>query len=371
MVDRDAGYRGGQASKGTEGSRFRHWSRRMGAALARDEVRVPLQTTGAVLLAFGATFFMGSENLTWGVFSALFVVQASIGGTVSTALYRMGGAALGAALGVAAVMIPGEGVPGMLLSLVAGVGAMSLISTRWPDMAYGLVTVTIIIVAPDLYLIEGAMEKVLTIAIGSACGMVAALAVFPVSARRRAHRHLAEALRACGDLLDDCMQRLIHGKEGKDREIEARISEHLYKARTMASQARAERAPLAPARVAAQDIVEEAETFRSTLTLIDRFSVQPLPEEVHDATRERLMEFSNQAREQLEELAKAIAARTGCEALDLHTSFDRFCECAEESAAQNDMPQYDRERVFAIKQACETLLDNLEHLCARINEQYG
>jgi len=182
---------------------------RLKILLASDEHRVSVQTTAAVLLAFVATLFMGRENMSWGVFSALFVVQASVGGTVSSGLERVAGAILGAAVGVLAVLLPIDGLMGTLVSLLIGVSVMSLVSARWPKLAYGLVTVTIIIVAPDFYVVEGAMEKIAAIGIGSACGVAAALAVFPVSARRRADRHLAEALRGCGRLLDEyfrCMQ---------------------------------------------------------------------------------------------------------------------------------------------------------------------
>lgn len=221
---------------------------RLKILLASDEHRVSVQTTAAVLLAFVATLFMGRENMSWGVFSALFVVQASVGGTVSSGLERVAGAILGAAVGVLAVLLPIDGLMGTLVSLLIGVSVMSLVSARWPKLAYGLVTVTIIIVAPDFYVVEGAMEKIAAIGIGSACGVAAALAVFPVSARRRADRHLAEALRGCGRLLDEyfrCMQ----SNDNKDdvAKADADVSHALRRARDMSRQARAERAPMTPA----------------------------------------------------------------------------------------------------------------------------
>src|SRR5690625_2813202 len=98
---------------------------RFKSMLASDEHRVAVQTTAAVLMAFVAILFMGRENMTWGVFSALFVVQASVGGTLRTGLERVLGAVLGAALGVAAVLLPLDGLVGTLIALFIGVSIMS------------------------------------------------------------------------------------------------------------------------------------------------------------------------------------------------------------------------------------------------------
>lgn len=351
--------------------------KRLAALLARDEVRVPLQTTGAVLLAFGAGSFLGAENMSWAVFSALFVVQASVGGTVSSALYRMAGAALGAAVGVAAVMLPGSGISGMLLSLVTGVALMSLAAARWPNLAYGLVTVTIIIVAPDLYLLEGAMEKILAIAIGSVCGMAAAIAVFPVSARRRADQHLSDALRACGRLLDECVTCLVDGEARKGNEADADVSQYLSRAREMSRQARAEQSPVAVPRDMAShnteiELLDEVERFRYTLTLIDRFSDSTLPEPSREGLREELGQLSGAANEQIDRLADSIVARTSCENTpDVEERFNDFCTRVEQSLHEADILQADRERLIAIKEACGAMRNNLTRLCEQVSAKYG
>lgn len=341
-------------------------------ALTSDEYRVPLQTTAAVLLAFGATFFMGTDNMSWGVFSALFVVQASIGGTISTGLQRIAGAVLGAVLGVGAVLLPGNGIAGTLISLVVGVGSMSLVSVRWPQLAYGLVTVTIIIVAPDFYVVEGALEKIAAIGIGSLCGMVAAVSVLPVSARRQAEQHLSQALRACGRLLDECVHCLVDGQEHKAYDADADISYALSRARDMSNQAQAERASIAPSRVPPFGLFGEVERFRYTLTLIDRFSDHALPEELRHEYGEGLRAWSEAVNLQIVHLADAIVARTSCEPVpDFEECFARLCKGVDEALQHHGMRQADRERLIAVKEACAAMLQNLRRLCERVSEQYG
>ena len=166
---------------------------RIKAALERDEFRISIQTAGAVLLAYGVMIFFDLPELTWGAFSALFVVQASIGGTIGTALTRVLGALIGAVIALALVALWDMEGWHVFVSLFFGVVSMSLITARWPALSYGLVTVTIVIVTPDFYAVEAAIEKMVAIAIGSACGMVAAIILMPVTARRSADEHLATA----------------------------------------------------------------------------------------------------------------------------------------------------------------------------------
>lgn len=344
---------------------------RLKIMLASDEHRVSVQTTAGVLLAFGATLFMGRENMSWGVFSALFVVQASVGGTVSMALERIAGAVLGAAVGVAAVLLPVEGLLGTLISLLLGVSIMSLLTARWPKLGYGLVTVTIIIVAPDFYVVEGALEKIAAIGIGSVCGMIAALAVFPVSARRRAEYHLSQALLACGRLIDEYIQRLFE-EEVKEGDADADISVALTRARDMSRQAQAERTPMSRPDGSHFELLSEVERFRYTLTLIDRFSTGALPRGLRDGTRDVMYELGAAVNQQMEQLAEAVINRAPCEPVaEVTTCFERLCSDVDRALAHNGMGQADHERLIAIKEAYAAMLQNLKRLCDRFGEQYG
>lgn len=57
--------------------------------LGRDGVRLPLQTVGAVLLAYAWMTWQRMPDVAWGAFSALFVVRATIEGTVTEAIARI------------------------------------------------------------------------------------------------------------------------------------------------------------------------------------------------------------------------------------------------------------------------------------------
>src|SRR5690606_24061760 len=248
--------------------------RRISARLQPDEVRIPIQTASAVLMAYLATSFMDKEDVSWGVFSALFVVQASIGGTIGAALGRIAGAVLGAVIAVALVMLLGTDEDwGTPVALLAGVGLMSFLAAKWPVLAYGLVTVAVISVAPDFHVVEGAFRKVLAIAIGSVCGMVAAFAVLPVLARRTEQQFLAAALRHCGTYILECAACLARDKQCKDKTRLSTIQSSIERARLMSREARIEeRTPAMGLSPFCHTLLLEIERFAYTLTLVDRFS---------------------------------------------------------------------------------------------------
>ena len=167
----------------------------------RDDIRVPLQTVVAVILAYVVSRFAQISDISWAVFSALFVVQASLGGTLGSAMDRVFGALVGALLGSGLVwlMVQFELPPS--IPLVVGVGAMSLISVYRPALSYGLVTVTILTVTPELQMFEGALAKVWAIALGSLSAALAGAIVLPVSSRKRANQDLADTVLAMNELL--------------------------------------------------------------------------------------------------------------------------------------------------------------------------
>jgi len=174
----------------------------------RDELRTTVQTVVAVVLSFFIMQLLPLETVTWAVFSALFVIQASVGGTVGTALWRTAGAFSGAALAVFLIALIGSDHIVMVLSV--GVVIMSLLTIRWPSLSYGLVTVSIIAVTPDIGLIEEALEKSIAVTIGSACAVLASMIAFPLSARRRAANELGDALCSAASFIDVAADRLIN-----------------------------------------------------------------------------------------------------------------------------------------------------------------
>ena len=341
------------------------------ARLQQDEVRVPIQTTSAVLMAYLATSFIDRENVSWGVFSALFVVQASIGGTISAALGRIAGAILGAIIAVVLVTLFGDENWGTVIALLAGVGLMSFLTAKWPMLAYGLVTVTIIAVAPDIYVVEGAFKKVLTIVIGSICGMIAAFAVLPVLARRTEQEYLAEALRSCGTYIRECTVCLVGDKPDKDKKAQDVIQRSIERARTMAREARVEdKTPTMGFSPFSKSLLPEIERFGYTLTLLDRFSDKPISESLCQAHKKALLALASMLKICLENIADAIVAGKACEEIDdAWDAYNAFAGRVDESIEQEQLSIEDKQRIMSIKEAYGSVLSNMTELTRQLRCQ--
>lgn len=337
--------------------------------LLHEDVRIPVQTASAVLLAYIASSVVDPANVSWGVFSALFVVQASIGGTVGAAFGRMAGAILGAIVAVLLVVVLGDGGWRSALALVISVGLMSVLTVRWPILAYGLVTATIIVVAPGFALVEDAVKKVLAIVIGSTCGMVAAFAVLPVSACRSEQEYLAAALRACGDFIVDCSRCLVDGKAGKDGNADRPILKALEGARDMSRQARIEeRSPVMRPVAIVETLLPEVERFRYTLTLLDRFSDAPISGEPQDRLKAALMSLAEKMRQWLGDMATALEAGKGCNNMaELWQQYKEFSDQIDGAVDQGPLQAADKERLLALKSAFYSVLSNMTSLTEQTN----
>lgn len=342
--------------------------KRMRTSLQQDEVRIPIQTAFAVLMAYFATSFMDPENISWGVFSALFVVQASIGGTISAALGRIAGAILGAIIAVALVKLFGESGWGTVIALLVGVSLMSFLTAKWPLLAYGLVTVTIIAVSPDFYVAEGALKKVLAIAVGSTCGMVAAFAVFPVLARRTQQEYLAAALRSCGAYTLECTECLVGDKTDKDRTAQDVIQRSIERANLMAREARIEdKTPTMGTSPFSRTLLPEIERFGYTLTLIDRFSDKPMSEALCGVHKKALLELAATVKVNLERMADAVEAGEGCQEIDdAWQAYKAFSERVDEAIEHERLPIEDKEHMMSIKGAYGSVLSNMTELVRQV-----
>lgn len=339
--------------------------------LQPDEVRIPIQTAAAVLIAYFATSFMETEEVSWGVFSALFVVQASIGGTIGAALGRIAGAILGAIIAVALVMLLGVGGWGKLTALLAGVGLMSFLTAKWPNLAYGLVTVTIITVAPDFQVIEGAFRKVLAIAIGSTCGMIAAFAVMPVRARRTEQEYLAAVLRSCGTHVLECTACLVHDRENKDRKALDTIQHSIERARAMAREARIEeRTPAMGFSPFSHTLGSAIERFAYTLTLVDRFSDNPISETLCRDHKEALLKLSDTVKTCLDKIADAVENGASCEHCDdVWDVYQALETRVNASVKESQLSDEDREQIVSIKRAYRSVLSSLADLAQEVQEE--
>lgn len=266
-----------------------------------EPLRLSIQTAVAVSAAYLIARVLQLPEPSWAVFSALFVLQASVGGTITNVIHRIIGGVVGLLIGLACLYILGTGGWRTVLGLVISVGSMTLISARWPSLGYGLVTVAILVVAPGYDLVEDALVKAVLISIGSVCGALAAITVFPATAHRRASHHLGRAIERCGELLAASMR----GSQSELPSIHAAIERELNSARGMLSQSR-QRDRVGVAAIPNLALLPQVDRLWYTLALADRLSGRKLgkPEDKH--LRACLESASEANCRYLRELGKAV-----------------------------------------------------------------
>lgn len=288
-------------------------SGRLFHALARrlrltHPLRIAVQTAGGAAVAFAAAKGLGITDVSWVVFSAVFVVQSSLGGTIRSAVSRMAGGGAGLLIGLIGIFMLGSGGWSTFLGLVGGVAAMSALSAVRPGLSYGLVTVTMLVLAPGVEVVEGSLMKAGEIALGTLCGAAAAAAVMPRAAHRQVDRHLADALDAISQYIGQESHQL-GGRRTGHRLGRAVVETHLAQARDMLGQSQPRLRVTGAAVRARDELRREIERFWHEVVLLDQLA-DPFPNlEMPSEMREPLEHLTGESAERLRRVGVCIASR--------------------------------------------------------------
>ncbi|WP_119461246.1 FUSC family protein [Rhodospirillaceae bacterium SYSU D60014] len=342
----------------------------------RRPVRLAIQTGLAGLATFAIGHALGVSELSWAVISALFVVQASIGGTLAAAAGRIIGAALGAVLGLAWMLAGGtETIFLTGLGIVLAGATTAYISGIKPTLRYGAVTSAIIILSPSSDPFAQAWHYAAAIGLGVVIGTLASVLVFPWSARRGVDEELGRAVRRCGDLLAACLGALMGRDANKLAPIHSDIRQALGDAQAAAGPSRKERLRRASNAPEPEALIRAVERLWHALLLIDRTDTGPLPE----APRRRLEPYLEAATEAccayLADLGEAIASGDRPDPPELvHQRLEALQAALEEIRRERvtvPLPGQEAERVFTLIFAFDQLNQDIADLArlhtARLN----
>nr|CAD6630543.1 FUSC family protein [arsenite-oxidising bacterium NT-25] len=269
--------------------------------------RLAVQTGGGAALAYLTAKAAGVPEPSWSVISALFVIQASLGGTIRSALSRLMGGAVGLALGLATIFLIGNGGSTTVLGLTIGVAMMAALAAIMPNLSYGLVTVTILTLAPGVEVIEGALVKAVEITLGSLCGAATAAAVMPRPAHRLVDDNLADALEAAADLVAADLRSIASTADAEQGRCRDRMEQALSQSRTLLRQSRPQLRPTGEAVKARAAMRSEIERFWYGLRFLDHLTeplraarlpkeAMDLVEELGEAVRDRLLHLAESMR---------------------------------------------------------------------------
>jgi uncharacterized membrane protein YccC len=176
------------------------------------------------------------------VFTALIIVQGSVGGTLAAGLDRFIGTLAGAVLG-AAVALTGEfwHVPQVLLLLLA-VAPVALLAAIRPSFRIAPVTAAILLLTTpsNASPIISAMDRVVEIALGTIIGVIVSIFVLPSRARRICLERSAEMLNLLAQVLVLHLQPPDPAKLDEIERFNQRVRAELAKVEAAAEEARRE-----------------------------------------------------------------------------------------------------------------------------------
>ena len=345
---------------------FTRMRQQLTALLAdREPLRLTIQTTLAVAAAYVLALVLRLPDPSWSVFSAIFVLQASVGGTISTAIDRVLGALIGMVVGLVCLATIGFGEWRTLVSLAVSVGIMAMISGYRPRYSYGLVAVAMLVVAPDFEMVEGALLRAAAIALGSVCGAVAGAVIMPVHAHQRARYHLGLAVGYCGDLLNASMGRARSGEEADLVSIHESVAGELKKAQEMMDQSR-KRAEANGRPTRNRRVHRELDRLWYTLALADRASSRPLEQDLMAHLDTASDEAMKTCCRYLHEFGRAYAENTDLpQAEGLNGPLTALLDAVRDLRSQRatlDRDLADVERLFTLSFAWEQVAENIRTL---------
>lgn len=175
----------------------------------RNELRHALRVMAAVGGAFALSLiFQMPQGGYWAIFTAVLVVQASVGATLAASRERFLGAVVGGGVGVLASVAAGAaGLDTAIqhgLVLCGVVAFLSFLAAVRPVLKVAPVIAVISLIATPgaLATWEDSLLRALEVMIGGVMGVAATLLVFPARANVRAVERLASTLIEIAGLID-------------------------------------------------------------------------------------------------------------------------------------------------------------------------
>jgi uncharacterized membrane protein YccC len=339
--------------------------------LGNDHLRIPLQTVCAVALAYIGGRLLTSGDVSWTVFSAIFVVQASAGGTWRSAVDRTLGAVLGSILGCALMLAAIQFAFPEMVAMMIGVAIMSVATALRPGLSYGLVTVALITVTPQPELFRDAIEKVWAVALGSLSAALVGSSILPVSIRHRARQDLKETARALALWLHASTEALLDRKVGPI-DIHHQKMDHALEDARATLWSSGNWVPRGRLHTGIEKCRNSILALRYSIAILDRLGWTPLPQDAHETLREPLMTIAHAAERLLERIAEGSITDGERDVKALTSALDGLHDAISRTLATSPIEDTRaREHLHAIGWAWATLASQMRRVACPATEESG
>ncbi|MFG1202430.1 FUSC family protein [Xanthobacter aminoxidans] len=177
---------------------------RLGKVIAPAHLKLALRATIAGIVTYLLAEQFSLPNGYWAVLTAVLVVQATLGASLSVAIDRALGTLAGGVVGVAGAMVAGPSQIQTLVVLSLALFIAAAMAARSPSFKLAPVTVIIVMLAHpgDVAPWLAGLTRVAEITLGGVVGLLCAILILPERALGKLFPHCAKALRLTARLLD-------------------------------------------------------------------------------------------------------------------------------------------------------------------------
>jgi uncharacterized membrane protein YccC len=352
------------------------WNALRGWAGANEAaLRLCFHMTVAGLLAYVLAEFLGLPRPYWAVFSAIIIVQVSVGGSVKATIDRVigtiGGGLAGGAVGY---LLPHESVLSRGVALVIALVPLTLVAALRPNYRIAPLTAVIVLLTLDAQLgpLRSAFYRILEITLGCFVGLGVSLVLLPARARGLVISSAASMLGHLADLLGDWLAMLAgSGDRTRIMQLQDDIRAGMARLEIVAGEARQERRTHLT-QFDPDPLILTIFRVRNDVVMIGRAAAEPLPGPILAPLRQPLGQISQAAQRFLRTAGDALRERKIPPLLDtVEQALAKFIATIEElrrEGATQALSADDIGRLYALEFALEQQCRNFADLRDRVTE---
>lgn len=340
-------------------------------------LKLALRTTLAALITFTVGHLLELPQAYWAVLTSVFVMQASVGGSLKVAIDRMLGTLAGAIWGASVTLvIPHRDTSTLGLTLAVALGPLALVAALKPS--YRMAPITAIIVVLSTTGVERgpvhyAIDRVLEIALGCLVGCAVSLLVLPARAHALLVEAAAEVILALRDLLELLLGEMTRRPDGTAlATTQLRLDQALSRVESLVDEVKRERTHWLTDTPDAEPFARTLRRLRHDLTAIGRAVTEPWLQSVHQYLAIAMGDLRPVVSDYLVGSAAFVSGRRAPPPLDaVDTALLEFRDSMgrlRQSGVLRELGIDEVERVFSLAFALDQLRGHLGDLADRIAE---
>ena len=342
----------------------------------RAELRLSVRATTAGVLAYLVATLLNLPQGYWAVFTAIIVMQASVGGSVKTGLDWFVGTLGGGVLGVAiATLVPDHDFWTRTGAIALAIAPLALLAAVHASFRVAPITAVIVVLGlnPELSPLMSAFDRVLEIAVGSLIGVGVSLVVLPARAHGLAAVAAGQALAMCAALMTVLLEAASAGVAVMDTApLHDALRRALTRFEALTEEAGRERATRLSTEPDTEPLARTLRRLRSDLVMINRAAAVPLPQDVAARLAPAILHVARAGVAFLTDCATALRDRKAAPTLAgveiAMAEFTTALAASRQAGIIRELPDDAVGRVFTLGFVIEQLVQNFKDLANRTHE---